>query len=120
MGGGHSIGSFICLKLLQYFEAINIKQIHLWTPTIVNIGSSPNGLRAQQLFKYFGFLLPTIQFVISYILPIFPLWIIKLLFAKSEICNANNIMMDIQCKNAKFLMNLMKLLIWIRLRLMNC
>ena len=103
--GGHSIGALICMNLLKYFESINIKQIHLWAPTIVNIGPSPNGLRTQKLFNYFGVLLPVVQFIMSYILPIFPLWIVKLLFAKPELPNADKIMMDVQCKNSPFFMN---------------
>eukprot|EP01084_Bolivina_argentea_P284771 488140_1 len=98
---GHSIGAFIALKILKHFEYIDIKQIHLWTPTIVNIGKSKKGLRTQKLFNYFAYVIPIIQFIGSYILPF---WILKL-FASPMMYNSDSVIRDFKCKNANMLLN---------------
>eukprot|EP01083_Nonionella_stella_P316396 1147005_1 len=99
---GHSIGAFIALKIQKHFESIHIKQIHLWAPTIVNLGKSRHGLQAQDKLRRFGSLLPILQFVLSHVLPF---WIAKL-FLSPALCNTDIILRGVQCKNARFLLNM--------------
>ena len=106
--GGHSIGSFMALSILKYFDDSQFIQIHLWCPTIVNIAKSNNGKRTNFLMEYVGllYLLPMIQFIVTHLIP---KWFIKFIALNDELYNKDKCLQDIICNNACVISNILKM-----------
>ncbi|XP_066940316.1 lipid droplet-associated hydrolase isoform X1 [Macrobrachium rosenbergii] len=85
---GHSIGSYIILRLLKAMEAhseINIEKNYLLFPTIERMKVSPNGEKLWPWLSYFRWLVIFFT-VLAYILPVtVKQTILKLYFSRKEI-----------------------------------
>ena len=93
--------------ILKYFDYSQFIQIHLWCPTIVNIGQSKNGKRTNFLMTYCGlfYILPIIQFIITHLTP---KWFVKFILLNIELFNKDKILQDLTCENAKVVSNIGK------------
>lgn len=49
---GHSIGAYMCTQLMCTLPEHSVAQAHLLTPTLLHIGSTPNGRRLTPVFRY--------------------------------------------------------------------
>jgi hypothetical protein len=52
--GGHSVGAYMCLSVMDAVAPARILQLHMLMPTVIDIGSTPNAARLAPLFTRLG------------------------------------------------------------------